>query len=86
MSTPSQQDVGQIRAQVTDLAVRAKTDSAFMQQLKADPRGALVAAGLPAGAVDDVLHEEGVSDVTGYLSCSFTCVFSTTKCVITVLL
>jgi hypothetical protein len=79
----STQDTDQIRERGMELLNRAKSDPKFVEQIKADPQGALTAAGLPASAVAEFLvgaQEHGVpgmeeEEVAGYLagnSCAIT--------------
>lgn len=86
--TISRQEVAQIRALIDEIAQRARSDGFYMQQLKDAPIETLQAAGLPDGAIEDVLHEGNLSDaeVTGYMFCVITCWKSCwcTQCCITV--
>lgn len=68
-------DVEQARTMVMDIAARAQSDPAYKQQLRADPRATLLAAGLPTAAVDEAIP---AADVTGYVSsdCIRICLFS----------
>jgi hypothetical protein len=79
----STQDMDQIRDRGMELLDRAKNDPKFVEQIKADPRGTLTAAGLPASAVAEFLvgaQEHGVpgmeeEEVAGYAagnSCAIT--------------
>jgi len=83
MSQPTGQDFAQVKAKVNEIAARAKANPAYLQELRANPRQMLLAAGLPDGAVDDVLREEGVGDVQGYMKCWLTCM-TTNSCSLTV--
>jgi hypothetical protein len=79
----STQDMDQIRQRGIELLDRAKSDPAFVEQIKSDPRGTLAAAGLPANAVQEFMvgaQERGVpgldeDEVAGYAagnSCAIT--------------
>ena len=73
----SNQGYGQdVRTKASQLIDRMGTDPAFRDQIKADPVGALTAAGIPQDAVGDFLHEAGVpneGEVAGYMMCARTC-------------
>lgn len=56
-------DAEQARTMATQITARAQSDPAFKQQLLTDPRATLLAAGLPAAAVDEAIPDE---DVIGY--------------------
>jgi hypothetical protein len=60
----------QVRAIAKDVAKRAQSDPAYMEQLETDPVGTLSAAGMPSGGVVEWLIEntENEDDVSGYLS------------------
>jgi hypothetical protein len=84
MSQPTPQDFEQVRAKVGEIAAKAKGNPTYLQELRDNPRQTLVAAGLPDGAVDDVLREEGgLGDVQGYMKCWLTCM-TTNGCSLTV--
>lgn len=70
MSNPTHQEIEQARALTTEITTRARGDQAYMKQLVEDPVGTLLAAGLPPGAVVDVLAEEGVEEgeVQGFIA------------------
>jgi hypothetical protein len=84
MNQPSRQEVEQVRTKVGEIARQAKSDPAYMKRLQDNPRETLLAAGLPEGAVTDVLREEGsLGDVQGYQKCWLTCM-TTSGCSLTV--
>jgi hypothetical protein len=83
MSQPTGQDFAQVKTKISEIAARAKANPTYLQELRANPRQTLLAAGLPDGAVDDVLREEGVGDVQGYMKCWLTCM-TTNGCSLTV--
>src|SRR5438067_1750933 len=62
----TREQVAQIERQIGD---RARSDKQYLDQLVSDPVGTLLAAGIPAQAVSEVLAEEGLSEeeVQGYL-------------------
>lgn len=70
MSNPTQAEIEQARTQALELGRRARADQAYLQQLIEDPVGTMLAAGLPPGAVVDILAEEGVEgdEVQGYIA------------------
>ena len=84
MSTPTQQEFDQVRSKLDAIAQHAKSDPAYLEQIRSDPRGTLQAAGLPDGAIDDVLREENVGDVSGYMACTWTCLLTSNKCGVTI--
>jgi len=70
-----------IRAKAREIVNRMKSDSGFAAQVDQDPKGTLVAAGLPAQAVEDFTIEAAKSgEVQGYRGCAITC---DTTCVLT---
>jgi hypothetical protein len=83
MSTASKQEYDSARVKLDAVVARAKGDGSYMQQIKANPRGTLLAAGLPDGMIDDVLREENAGDVSGYMRCWFTCAI-TDHCSLTI--
>lgn len=80
MSNLSHNEVDQVRSQAQQIVERAKADTAFKQQLKGNPEGALEAAGFPNNHIGEFARELGgdQADVAGY--CSVTCLVT---CIIT---
>jgi hypothetical protein len=74
----SSTDLEQYRAKAEELVQRAERDQAFAQQAKADPLGALTAAGIPADAAQRLLQGEGGAEgeVAGYMRCRDTTCWS----------
>ena len=72
--------VEQIRGQVQQVLDRARSDSAYFDQLKRDPEATLVAAGVPSEATPDLIAElSGDDEVSGYMRCDrYTCFFDIT--------
>lgn len=70
MTNPSKGEVDQARSTIKEVTSRARSDQSYMSQLQDDPVGTLLAAGLPAGAVVDILAEEGMEpdEVQGFLA------------------
>jgi hypothetical protein len=64
----------QIRAKAATLITRIQNDAAFRALVEQNPEATLVAAGLPANAVADVLAEvqAGLGEVSAY--CGITCI------------
>jgi hypothetical protein len=70
MSTNSED----IRTKAREIVDRMKADPSFAAQVDQDPQGTLVAAGLPAQAVEDFTIEAAKSgEVQGYRGCAITC-------------
>ena len=71
MSTSNPEE---IRAKAREIVHRMKSDSSFAAQVGQDPHATLVAAGLPAQAVEDFTIEAAKSgEVQGYRGCAVTC-------------
>lgn len=74
----SAQQPNELRSQVREAArniIRRVIDEpGFTEQLRADPRAACVAAGVPEAAVDEFLANDlGIeADVSGYMHCYVT--------------
>jgi hypothetical protein len=81
MSTNSED----IRTKAREIVDRMKADPSFAAEVDQDPQGTLVAAGLPAQAVEDFTVEAAKSgEVQGYMRCANTCDISCAlTCVIT---
>jgi hypothetical protein len=64
----------QVREAARNIIRRVIDEPGFAGQLRADPRAACVAAGVPETAVDEFLTNDlGLeADVSGYLSCYVT--------------
>lgn len=78
MSTMNSEE---IRAKARTIVNRMKTDPGFAAGVAQDPHATLVAAGLPAQAVEDFTIEAAKSgEVQGYRGCAVTC---ETTCVLT---
>ena len=56
--TNTQRDAA--RAKAGELLARMRTDPEFIQQLRADPRATLAAAGMPADVVDEAVDSLGL--------------------------
>ena len=56
----------QNRDKAMEIASRAKSDPAYMEQLKQDPEGTLSAAGLPEKAIAEFMREDELGEVSGY--------------------
>ncbi|GCE14649.1 hypothetical protein [Tengunoibacter tsumagoiensis] len=62
----SDQNLDQLRATARQLVERINSDSSFKEKVEKDPKGTLVAEGLPENAVGEFLHEANLTDVAGY--------------------
>ena len=63
--TNTQRDAA--RAKAGELLARMRTDPEFIQQLRADPRATLAAAGMPADVLDEAVEGLGLSpEVAGH--------------------
>ena len=82
MSATNGPDIQQARQVAEQITQRAKSDPAFLQQLRDDPAGTVKAAGMPEEAIGTFLAEEGADEVAGYAMDSDWCI-CTTCCVTT---
>jgi hypothetical protein len=75
----------EVRAKAREIVDRMKSDASFAAQVDQDPQGTLVAAGLPAQAVEDFSVEAANSgEVQGYRGCAVTCDISCAiTCIVT---
>ncbi len=71
-------DLARLRETARAIAERAKSDPVYRQQINDDPMGTLTAAGIPAGAVPNLLREQGdPPEVEGHRACvDLTCIIS----------
>lgn len=70
------ESIEQVREKAVALITRIQNDAEFRAQVEQNPEETLVAAGLPANAVADVLSEvrDEIGEVSSY--CGFTCLIS----------
>ncbi len=70
-------DLDTMRTKLIVVIERAKTDPAFLQQLKSDTLGTLQASGIPHDAAGEMSDQLGFGggEVSGYMKvqCSWTC-------------
>ena len=67
---PNAEETTRVQAMITQIGTRLGTDTAFKAQYAADPKAALVGAGLPETAARQVLSlaakAKGEDEVSGY--------------------
>jgi len=75
MSTERPNNGEQLRAMAEAIATRIERDPGFAQQIRDDPKGALLAAGVPEAQINDELFRaiEKTDDVSGYSKCARSC-------------
>jgi hypothetical protein len=77
MMSDQNADLNTIRTQLNGVIERAKSDPAFLAQLKSDTVGTLQAAGIPHGAAGELSDQMGFDggEVSGYMKaeCGYTC-------------
>jgi hypothetical protein len=75
MSTDNSSNGERLRAMAEAIAARIERDPEFAQQIRDDPNGALVAAGVPEAQINDELFRsiEKTDEVAGYSICAMTC-------------
>jgi hypothetical protein len=75
MSTDRLSDGEQLRATAEAIATRIEQDPDFAKQIRDDPKGALLSAGVPEAQISDDLFRaiDMTDDVTGYSICAMTC-------------
>ncbi len=67
-------ELQKLRETARSIGEQAIKDPAYKEKLRSDPAGTLAAAGIPAEAIPDVMHEAGLSDVAGYApNCVISC-------------
>jgi hypothetical protein len=72
------ESIEHIRKKAIAITARINSDAAFKAQVKNDPEGSLLAAGLPGDVVPDFLVEGRFSDTSGYMidRCTITCIIT----------
>jgi hypothetical protein len=75
MSTERPTNGEQLRATAETVVARIEQDPDFAQQIRDDPKGALLAAGVPEARINDELLRaiEKTDDVSGYSKCARSC-------------
>jgi hypothetical protein len=75
MSTDKPTNGERLRATAETIVGRIERDPAFAQQIRDDPRAALLAAGVPEAQINDELFLaiEATNDVSGYSKCTDSC-------------